>query len=140
MSTYSCLNVYRGPNWIHGTNNNPILDLAKETHSITCSIGEASAIIDQTGNRLDDQKARELTEVMWGIIADAFKYSHEADDISPNRSLKDFFEESLAVKDMSEIDKVLSLQLAETWGAFIGDAWERQSLRYFWLEECIEGG
>ena len=33
----------------------------------------------------------------------------------------------------------LLLQEAEMWGAFVGGAIQRQSLKFFWLEECIEG-
>lgn len=32
------------------------------------------------------------------------------------------------------------LWMAEMWGAFVGGTVDKQSLRYFWLEECIEGG
>jgi len=26
------------------------------------------------------------------------------------------------------------------WGDFVGEPIEKQSMKYFWLEECIEGG
>ncbi|KAK5150390.1 hypothetical protein LTR16_012680, partial [Cryomyces antarcticus] len=29
--------------------------------------------------------------------------------------------------------------MAEMWGAFVGTSIQRQSLKFFWLEECIEG-
>lgn len=31
------------------------------------------------------------------------------------------------------------LQLARGWGAYIGSPIDRQSLKFFWLEECLEG-
>ena len=34
----------------------------------------------------------------------------------------------------------LVVQLARIWGNFVGDVIEKQSLKYLWLEECIEGG
>ena len=37
-------------------------------------------------------------------------------------------------------ERKLVMQIGEMWGAFIGDPWERQSLKYFWLEECLDGG
>ena len=35
--------------------------------------------------------------------------------------------------------RALLLQEAEAWGAFVGGPIQRQSLKFFWLEECIEG-
>jgi hypothetical protein len=32
------------------------------------------------------------------------------------------------------------MQVSEMWGAFVGSPISRQSLKFFWLEECIEGG
>ena len=81
-----------------------------------------------------------LSELMWSIIADAFKYSNESPDISPNRSLKDYFVEEVSKRDLNQNDTRIVLQMAEIWGGFIGDHVEHQSLRYFWLEECIDGG
>ena len=85
-------------------------------------------------------RSDELSGLMWGIISDAFKHSNEASTISPNRSLKDFFTEEVSKKDMSDEDKKVLLQMAEIWGGFIGDHVANQSLKYFWLEECIDGG
>ena len=90
---------------------------------------------------MDSQKVKELSELVWGIISDAFKYSNESSSsILPNQSLKDFFIQKIGEKDLSEVDKGLILQMAEMWGAFVGSPWEGQSLKYFWLEECIDGG
>lgn len=92
---------------------------------------------------LDEHRANEASDVFWGVVADAFKYSNENDsssEIPPDRSLKDFFVEKLEEKELEEADKKIVLQMAQMWGAFIGDPLERQSLKYFWLEECIDGG
>lgn len=134
------LDEFRGPNWIHGTDHNPILDIAKETKSVACSIGEVSANFDEHGNLIERSKSDELSELMWEIIADAFKYSNSASDISPNLSLKDFFVTEIANRDLSQDDKKTLLQMSEIWGGFIGDHVEHQSLKYFWLEQCIDGG
>jgi hypothetical protein len=78
---------------------------------------------------------------MWSIISDAFKFSNEnCSKISPKTSLKDFFMQKLSESELSGDDRTLILQIAEMWGGFIGDQWDKQSLRYFWLEECLDGG
>ncbi|KAK3680421.1 flavin-containing amine oxidase [Podospora appendiculata] len=79
-------------------------------------------------------------ETVWDFIEDAFKYSNEAClDISLDLTLKDFFHKKLAESSLSEDQKARVLLLGEMWGSFIGDSWERQSLRWFWLEECLDG-
>ena len=55
-------------------------------------------------------------------------------------SLKNFFVQQLKDKDVPESESKLVMQMAEMWGAFVGSPWERQSLKFFWLEECIDGG
>ena len=34
----------------------------------------------------------------------------------------------------------LVLSMSQMWGAYVGDRVELQSLKYFYLEDCIEGG
>lgn len=138
-----CASKLPGPNWIHGTDHNPILDLARETNTIACSTGEGSLTYDEHGKLLEPEVANAASDVFWSIVADAFKYSNENDSsfaIPPDRSLKDFFVDELEAKQLGDADKKVVLQMAELWGAFIGDPIERQSLKYFWLEECIDGG
>ena len=90
---------------------------------------------------MDGEKATAISELVWGTISDAFKHSNDdSSAITSDKSLKDFFIEKLNEKDLSKTDRKLVLQMAEMWGAFVGDPWERQSLKYFWLEECIDGG
>ena len=149
-----------GPNWIHGTENNPILEIARETKTALHQWNEQQSVIDAEGKTLSPAQAKEWTERMWGVIAAAFKYSDEnSDAISPSESLLDFFRSSaqklfdeedgdgdVARDDhhhqsrgmLDEAQKLL--WMAEFWGVIIGDPIEKQSLKYFWLEEGIDGG
>ena len=84
-------------------------------------------------------------EAMWGIIVQAFKHSGEnIANIDPEESLYDFFtkksQELFIGDDDSEQKRKMLLQMAELWGAFVGSPVKRQSLKFFWLEECIDGG
>lgn len=81
---------------------------------------------------------------MWLILKQAFKHSAEnTSTIEPNESLLDFFsmkvKETFPNDDESSQRKVL-LQMISTWGAFVGREVATQSLKFFWLEECIDGG
>ena len=90
---------------------------------------------------MDERKATEYSELVWGIIADAFKHSNEdSAHIPPEKSLMDYFKEMVKEKGVSGDEQKILLQMAQMWGAFVGDPIEKQSLKFFWLEECIEGG
>ncbi|KAK8184576.1 hypothetical protein BC567DRAFT_218705 [Phyllosticta citribraziliensis] len=137
-----------GPNWIHGTEDNPILDLAKETNTVTHNWDGRQCIYDQQGNALPEEEAAEAAETIWSIIGDGMEYAKEhSASIPPSKSLLDYLEEETKElyrsTDLNEVAKQkkrnLLLKIAEMWGAFVGSGVERQSLRFFWLEECIDG-
>lgn len=132
-----------GPNWIHGTDHNPILDLAKETATLTHTWEEQVNIFGEDGKPLRDGKI--LSDVMWGIIVQAFKHSAKhTSTIDPDESLYDFFVEK--VQDAfprgpeADREREIVMQMSELWGAFVGSPVQQQSLKFFWLEECIDGG
>ncbi|KAH8687593.1 hypothetical protein BGZ60DRAFT_522243 [Tricladium varicosporioides] len=131
-----------GPNWIHGTEHNPILDLAKETNTPTHSWEERTNIFGEDGTKLEE--ARSLSDAMWGIIVQAFKHSSQnTATIDPEESLHDFFIKRVADMFTEDADaehkRKVIMQMAELWGAFVGSPVTTQSLKFFWLEECIDG-
>lgn len=90
---------------------------------------------------MSESIASRCSEIVWGIISGAFTYSNEhSASIPSTRSLRDYMEEQVKGKGLTKAVQRIVLQMAEMWGAFIGDPLERQSLKFFWLEECIEGG
>lgn len=131
-----------GPNWIHGSDSNPILDLAIETKTTVFSPDHgASLVYDEAGQLLSEQKGKEISRLVWGIIDDAFKHSNESSaSIPPNQSLMDFFRAKVGEKRLDETTSKLVFQMARIWGDYIGDPIETQSLKYMWLEECIDDG
>ncbi|KAI9742307.1 MAG: hypothetical protein M1818_004207 [Claussenomyces sp. TS43310] len=141
-----------GPNWIHGTVHNPILDLAARTSTLTHSWAEENHLFDEAGARIAEDEAEELGAIMWAIVVDAFRYSKaHSDSIGEEVSLRDWFVRRLEERERDgtlgggenagdgDRRKKLVLQIAEMWGAFVGSGLETQSLKFFWLEECIEG-
>ncbi|KAI1270623.1 FAD/NAD(P)-binding domain-containing protein [Xylariaceae sp. FL1019] len=137
--------VDAGPNWIHGTNDNPIIDLAKQTQTGTGSVGADENVFDELGNLLPREEAATYSEIMWDIIGSAFTHSQQnCMSISPNESLLDFFQTEISKRlqdDTPECERkrALLLQTAQNWGNFVGNHVSTQSLKYFWLEECIDG-
>ncbi|KAL3957307.1 hypothetical protein ACCO45_007885 [Purpureocillium lilacinum] len=131
--------VDMGPNWIHGTKDNPLVKLAQETNTDLCSVDDSTSVYDPQGLPITNEEATAGFEKVWTFISDAFRYSNEqCRSIRASMSLKDFFLEKLSGQSNSE-ERGLVLLLAEVWGSFIGDPWEKQSLKWFWLEECLDG-
>lgn len=135
-----------GPNWIHGTKDNPIMDIASETKTDTGSWDTRSYMFDGSGDLLSLEESERLASVMWTMVQDAFDYSNEhCKEIAPHESLWDFFKQEVTKRippseEGYEKSRETVLQVAEMWGAFVGSPIQTQSLKYFWLEECIEGG
>jgi hypothetical protein len=135
-----------GPNWIHGTNDNPILDIAKETGTALGGWNTKSYVFDEQGELLASADGEAYSTIMWDIVQDAFEHSNKnSASIDPTESLWGFFQREVVrripeSKPDFEKGRKLVLQLAEMWGAFVGSPIYRQSLKFFWLEECIEGG
>ena len=137
-----------GPNWIHGSRENPILEIAKRTETELHAWDEREAIFDSDGKLLDAEEAEEYARLLWddGLIAAAFEYSERCtESIDPGRSLYDFFEEKAQglftelPKAEAERKRRTLLQFTQMWGAYVGSPVQRQSLKFFWLEKTIDG-
>lgn len=134
-----------GPNWIHGTDDNPILDIARQTNTTTHSWNDRSQIYDEDGEYVPGEEGDKYNNVFWKIVVEAFKYSDHEESIPPTRSLYDYFQtkiDSLIPKSCKNFEskRKILMQMSERWGAFIGSPIMRQSLKFFWLEECVDGG
>jgi hypothetical protein len=131
----------RGANWIHGSENNPITEIARRTGTVTHDFGERRAVFDSKGKRLDDDLATEMSDTVWATIVKAFQFSDEnCAEIPASKSLLDFFREEIPKIEKDPIKQALILEEAHMWGFFVGDSIESQSLKFMFLEECIDGG
>ncbi|CAN8105668.1 unnamed protein product [Discula destructiva] len=134
-----------GPNWIHGTDDNPMLDIARATHTATGSFEDTTYVFGADGTLYGADESKPFSTLMWNIVQAAFRYSNKhSAEIDPATSLLDFFRTKV-VEVVPETEPDLErtrstvLQMADLWGAFVGSPIERQSLKFFWLEECIDG-
>ncbi|KAJ5137338.1 Amine oxidase [Penicillium atrosanguineum] len=129
-----------GPNWIHGSGENPIMDIAEATKTIFHEPEGSNMIASREGHFFSEEIANKVSEFVWTTIGEAFEYSNaHADSISPEKSLLDFFMEKVQQTGFSEEDKKMCLDACKLWGAYVGDKIDRQSLKFFSLEECIDG-
>jgi hypothetical protein len=94
---------------------------------------------------MPDKDAAENTEHVWTIIEQAMKFSNEESATIPiEKSLYDYFQEQVVKMfpghgDEAKKKQQTILEMAEMWGAFVGSPIQTQSLKFFWLEECIDG-
>lgn len=137
-----------GPNWIHGTDNNPIMRIAKETQTQLHDWDEKQQLYGTDGSPLSPAEAAEYGSLIWedGLIASAFNYSRtHTSSIPATESLLDYFREQVKLlftdldEGVAETKRETLLHITEFWGAYVGSPVSRQSLKYYWLEECIEG-
>lgn len=132
--------VHRGPNWIHGARNNPIADLSTSSKTITHAWGGLQNVIDTSGEPLDEKLIGKISDFIWTTVEDAYEYSRSnKNSIPADKSLFDFIKERLEKAEFSEVEKEKCLELSKLWGSYIGSPIDRQSLRFFFLEECLEG-
>ena len=95
----------RGPNWIHGTRDNPIVDIARETQTVVSPTGERGYFVDEIGQVMPEDKANRLSDITWQIITDAIDHSKEnSDQIAPTESLEDCFHKRL-IKSYLDLDE-----------------------------------
>ena len=136
-----------GPNWIHGTDQNPVFQIAKDVKATFNLVEEQGAIYDSKGSQLEQELADWLSDKIWAIFKDAFKYSDtNSDQIGSGQSLLRFVETQMieCMTPKGYVEKwpylqALLREMAGTWGPFVGDPVARQSLKFFYLEECIDG-
>lgn len=156
--------AHSGANFVHGQSpTNPVSKLVEETQSVLHTLGESQAGFSSSGKPLDQDFVTRTSDSFWSIIADAFEYSNNhSEKIPSEKSLLDFIKEKVDEKypvherdkapedsirpngraarnDSADAERKLILSQAEAWGGFVGSPTSRQSLRFFWLEECIEG-
>ena len=118
-----------------------MLDLAGKSDSKLSSLVGNTNVYDSNGTLMESQEVMDRFEVFWDIVEAAFKHSNEnCENIASNLSLKDYFREKLRASNLDENAQYTVMELAEMWGGFIGDLFEKQSLKWVWLEECLDGG
>ncbi|ERF71533.1 hypothetical protein EPUS_00522 [Endocarpon pusillum Z07020] len=126
----------------HATGNrHPIRDLAIATNTPLHHWNSKQNIYTSSGELLLDEKASELSTLLWDIIEEAFEYSKKNEKSIPEcASLYDYVAVRVKEKLPGQVgDQKLILSMSEMWGAYVGHPITRQSLRFAWMEECCGG-
>jgi hypothetical protein len=130
-----------GPNWIHGnTSENPISRIASRTQTVLHEWAYQEAVFDSNGGRLDRDEVAKYSDLIWEIIIRAYKYSNDhSDTINPVKSLMDYFKDEVPKHEEDPFKQEIILKIAQRWGFAVGDAIEKQSLKFFYFEDNIDG-
>jgi len=114
--------------------------IADVTQTVVHDLEGKNIAISRNGQLISEQVVTKVSEFMWATIEEAFEHSNaHGDSIPPERSLFDFFQEKVQQTKFSQTEKQMCLDACKLWGAYVGDPIERQSLKFFRLEECIDG-
>lgn len=133
--------VDTGSNWIHGTEGNPIMTIAEKTKTTILEPEERSVIFDIEGRQKSEKDSGTISEEFWATILKAFKYSdkHSAttdEQTSLFRWLKDQWSDKFK-GDPGHVHTLL--EESRMFGQFVGSPVTTQSLKFFWLEEGLDG-
>lgn len=90
-------------------------------------------------------EANQALKQVWQILESAIEHStNRSECIDSFTSLYSFFEnwtiQACQHGEMADRERELVMGMSHMWGAYVGDRVERQSLKFFYLEDCIEGG
>ena len=102
-------------------------------------------MVDGDGNLVDPAEANMALKRVWDILEGAMEHTRtQNNSIESSASLYGFFKDqcgrALQAGDISQRAADLVLGMSHMWGAYVGDRVERQSLKFFYLEDCIHGG
>ncbi|KAJ6105986.1 hypothetical protein N7512_009503 [Penicillium capsulatum] len=99
-----------GPNWIHGSGENPIVAIAEATGTIAQDPEGENIVISPHGHLIRASMTEKVADFVWMTIAEAFEFSNRhGSSIPPERSLFDFFREKVQQTQFSDAEKELCL-------------------------------
>jgi hypothetical protein len=133
-----------GANWIHGINGNPLYEIVQTVPGSTYEQGK-NLTITAKGELIDTTESDAIQTEFWDTVAFGCEFSKRYSEwISPQTSFYDFCERkaSLIYNKSTATGKrsyERFMALSEMWGAFVGSDVRMQSLKFFFLEELLDG-
>lgn len=127
-----------GANFIHGTNGNPIADIAEKVGSTLVNPFVLRKFFDADGKAVSQETAGLLDRKIWEYWAAASVYSRE-NEVDKDISLEDFCENRLNNdQDVNgKVTKALLRSSIELIGGISACELEKLSLKYFWMENDL---
>ena len=126
-----------GANWIHEPNDNPIMKIAQQIHTVLFERPDGYSVFGSDGERRPNEVALKLGEIAQEVTEQAAEYSYlHSAEIDPSTSIMDFIREKVtkAYEDQPAFLQDL-LHEAERLGLWDGSPVSSLSLKHLFLEE-----
>jgi phytoene dehydrogenase-like protein len=133
----SCRQLMSGPNWIHGTIDNPLVPLASATGTRLTFPDESSQIVfTSSGEPLPPETSLILNNQIWTYVNEAIELSEDpTSTIPPDRSMYDYCAARIEADEYLDDDmKPIALQLLGLLTIFTAVDVRKQSLRHYEVE------
>ena len=127
-----------GANFIHGTDQNPLSDIANEVKSTFVYSLSLRRYIDGDGNAVDPETMGLIFAKTWEYSAAASDYSRW-NDVDKNESIDDFFQQRLR-EDKDLKDKKMKYVVGtglELLSSITACDLDKLSLKYYWMEDDL---
>lgn len=127
------------------TGHNPIIELAKITGTPLHQWKENALLVGYDGQLVANKEVNIALRRVWEVLERAMNHStNHSREIHSSASLYSYFQDhckrATQNDEMTTQEAELVLGMSQMWGAYVGDCVEVQSLKYFYLEDCIDGG
>ncbi|KIW45809.1 uncharacterized protein PV06_01520 [Exophiala oligosperma] len=127
-----------GANWIHEPNENPLMDIAKDTNTFVCPRPFGVALVDSSGRSRSIPYAERLKTTIDDLFdrASEYSYQHSA-AIDPRLSIMDYVRDRVTEEFKGQPEFMQDLHReAERRGMWDGDPTSSLSLKH----QCLEKG
>ena len=127
-----------GANFIHGTEGNPITNIAEKVGSTFLNSLLLTKYFDDDGNAVSKEVAELLDPKFWEYWVAASVYSRD-NDVDKDISLEDFVRNRLDNdKDANDnVMKAIFRSLVDLIGGISACKLDKLSLKYFWMENDL---
>ena len=127
---------------LSSTGTNPIIELARETRTPIHEWNQYTIIIDHNGDCVQSDRANHALSTVWQVLEKAIAHSKASSaEIPATKSLYHYFmlecSSMVNAGAITSKDERLILSMSQMWGAYVGEEIGKQSLKFFYLEDCI---
>lgn len=137
LSLYGLL-ICVGANFIHGTDDNPLSDIAEKVGSTLIHNISMRRYYDRTGRPLDSKTANFLYRKVWEYSDAASDYSRQ-EEVDPKLSVEDFCQDKLNRDKEIESGEMRSLvgNAVDMLSGIAACDLDKLSLKYYWMEDDL---
>lgn len=132
-----CKHANPGANFIHGTDGNPLTDIAEKVGSTFIHNLSLRGYYDNKGEPLDAKVAELVYRKVWEYNEAAVEYSRE-NEVASSKSMAEFCRQRLSKdKEVKDDRKEIVGSGIEMLAGIAACDLDKLSLKYYWMEEDL---